>query len=121
MPTFTLFTNVPQDKIPKDFLKDTTELVANILGKPQSYCIVHVIPDQLMTMGGTGDPCAAATLMSIGKLGTELNKSHSATLYTHIEKQLGIKKNRMYITYRDEDMANIGYDGTTFHQIFGGK
>jgi hypothetical protein len=28
---------------------------------------------------------------------------------------------RLYITFIDEDAANVGYNGTTFHQIFGGK
>ena len=28
---------------------------------------------------------------------------------------------RLYITFVDADPANVGYNGTTFHQIFGGK
>jgi hypothetical protein len=28
---------------------------------------------------------------------------------------------RLYIEFTDEDAANVGYNGTTFHQIFGGK
>lgn len=47
-----------------------------------------------MSMGGTTDPCAQATLMSIGMLGKEQNKSHSAVLFDHINKELGISKDR---------------------------
>uniref|UniRef100_T1J2R3 L-dopachrome isomerase n=1 Tax=Strigamia maritima TaxID=126957 RepID=T1J2R3_STRMM len=119
MPTFTLFTNIPKEKVPNTFLKETTLVLAKMLGKPESYCIVHVIPDQMMTMGGTSDPCGSATLMSIGKLGVNENKKHAACLYAHIEKYLGIPKDRLYITFKDEDMSNVGYEGTTFHDIFG--
>jgi hypothetical protein len=28
---------------------------------------------------------------------------------------------RLYISFKDEDAANVGYKGTTFHEIFGGK
>jgi len=59
--------------------------------------------------------------MSIGKLGVEENKKHAAVLHDHIEKNLGIPRNRLYITFIDEDAANVGYNGTTFHEIFGGK
>jgi hypothetical protein len=28
---------------------------------------------------------------------------------------------RLYIIFADEDAANVGYKGTTFHEIFGGQ
>ncbi|KAF4529044.1 hypothetical protein B566_EDAN016273 [Ephemera danica] len=42
MPHFQLVTNVPADKIPKNFLTDTTALIAKILGKPQNQFVVVV-------------------------------------------------------------------------------
>jgi phenylpyruvate tautomerase len=47
-----------------------------------------------MVWGGTTEPCGTATLMSIGKLGVEENKKHAAVLFDHIEKNLGIPRNR---------------------------
>lgn len=58
------------------------------------YCVATVIPDLLLVWGGSTDPCGTATLMSIGKLGVEENKKHAAVLYDHIEKNLGIPRNR---------------------------
>ncbi|XP_069683806.1 macrophage migration inhibitory factor homolog [Periplaneta americana] len=121
MPHFVLETNIPKSKVTVDFLKQTTALMAKTLGKPESYCVAGVIADQTMLWGGTTDPCGTATLMSIGKLGVEENKKHAALLYDHIEKNLGIPRTRLYITFVDADPANVGYNGTTFHQIFGGK
>jgi phenylpyruvate tautomerase len=47
-----------------------------------------------MVWGGSTEPCGTAALMSIGKLGVEENKKHAALLYDHIEKNLGIPRNR---------------------------
>ncbi|GFG29196.1 hypothetical protein Cfor_04923 [Coptotermes formosanus] len=121
MPHFRLETNIPKSKVTVDFLKQTTALMAKALGKPESYCVVTVIPDLPAVWGGSSEPCGTATLMSIGKLGVEENKKHAAALHDHIEKNLGIPRNRLYITFVDEDAANVGYNGTTFHEIFGGK
>ena len=74
-----------------------------------------------MSWGGTTEPCGTGRLMSIGKLGVKENKKHAAVLYDHIEKNLGIRKDRLYIEFVDQDPANVGYNGTTFHEIFGGS
>ncbi|KAF8787191.1 macrophage migration inhibitory factor homolog [Argiope bruennichi] len=114
MPTFILNTNVSKDKIPGDFLKNTAKLVAEVLKKPISYVVVHVNPDQMISWGGTSDPCANATLGSIGSLGTSENVKISKALFEHVKDNLGIKADRMYITYVDLERANVGYMGTTF-------
>lgn len=50
-----------------------------------------------MSMGGNNAPCAQATLMSIGQLGKEKNNSHSAILFEHINKELGISPDRLVL------------------------
>ncbi|PRD30574.1 UNVERIFIED_CONTAM: Mif [Trichonephila clavipes] len=114
MPTLVLNTNVSKDKIPEDFLKNTAKLVAEVLKKPISYVVVHVNPDQIMSWGGTSDPCAVGTLGSIGNLGTSQNVKISKVLFDHVKDNLGIKSDRMYITYVDLERSNVGYMGTTF-------
>lgn len=52
-----------------------------------------------MSWGGTDEPAAQATLMSIGALGTEPNKKHSKVLYGIIEKELGVAKDRHVLQY----------------------
>lgn len=53
-----------------------------------------IVPDVDMSMGGTDDPCAQATLMSIGVLGKEKNKSLSAVISDHVNKQIGVPGDR---------------------------
>lgn len=72
-----------------------------------------------MLWGGEDVPCAIAHLMSIGKLGTKENKEYSKLLSEHIEKNLGIAANHMYIEFQDVKTTDLGYDGTTFHDILG--
>ncbi|EFX85741.1 hypothetical protein DAPPUDRAFT_308977 [Daphnia pulex] len=119
MPHLKITTNVSKSSIPNNFLKETSALIAKMLGKPESYCVVTVVPDQMMIWGGEEGPCAIAHLMSIGKLGVNENKSYSKILGEYVEKHLGVAPNHMYIEYQDVKTADLGYDKTTFHDILG--
>ncbi|CAB3222225.1 unnamed protein product [Arctia plantaginis] len=119
MPHFRIETNLSSDKIPEDFVLKAVPVLAKALGKPEQYCVVSVIPNVAMSFGGTSDPCAIANLMSIGALGVEQNKKHAKVLFELVEKELGIKNDKMYITFEDNPTGNVGFKGTTFHAIFG--
>uniref|UniRef100_A0A5S6QL37 L-dopachrome isomerase n=1 Tax=Trichuris muris TaxID=70415 RepID=A0A5S6QL37_TRIMR len=114
MPIFTFATNVPADKISGDFLKSTSKLVADMLGKPESYVAVHINGGQKMTFGGSDGPAGFGQLLSIGGVGGERNRSHSAKLFKHITDNLGIPGNRMYINFVDMRGSDVGWNGTTF-------
>lgn len=47
-----------------------------------------------MSFGGSTELCGNASLMSIGQLGVEQNKKVAAAIYDHIDKTLGIPKDR---------------------------
>ena len=66
--------------------------------------VVHILPDQMMSWGGTDDPCAFATLGSIGSLGRSQNVKISNKLSAHIKGTLGINPDR-YVKYTVE----LGY------------
>ncbi|CAG7828647.1 unnamed protein product [Allacma fusca] len=104
----------------KNYHEEPLFLVAKALQKPENYCVVTLVPDQRMAFGGTEEPCAIANLMSIGKLGKKENIAHSKALFEKITAELGISPSRMYITFQDEPSSNVGYQGTTFYEIFGG-
>jgi len=119
MPLFQVTTNIPKSSVPSSYLKETTALLAKMLGKPESYCVASVIPDQMMMWGGEEGPCAIAVLMSIGKLGVQENKEYSRILSEHVQKQLGVSPDRMYIEFQDAQTSQLGYNRTTFHEIMG--
>lgn len=60
-----------------------------------SSLAVHILPDQNMVFGGTNEPCAYVTLMSIGRLGIEENKKHSNAIMNELEKLLAIPPSRV--------------------------
>ncbi|VDK17638.1 unnamed protein product [Anisakis simplex] len=96
MPCFTINTNVAADKVPADFLKKTSALIAKALSKPESYVATRINPGQQMTFGGSTDPCAICTLESIGAVGGARNNAHAEKLYKHIKEALGIPGNRYF-------------------------
>ncbi|MPC96690.1 Macrophage migration inhibitory factor [Portunus trituberculatus] len=94
MPMLEIATNVPKEKVTPDVLTTLSKMVAEMLGKSESYCMVRVVPDQLMTFGGTTEPCAVTLFCSLGKIGVEENKTYAAKLFPYLEKTLGIPTDR---------------------------
>lgn len=58
------------------------------------YCCASVTGDIKMSWGGTGEPAAQASLMSIGALGVEENKKHSKAIFECISKAIGVPVDR---------------------------
>ncbi|XP_063313121.1 macrophage migration inhibitory factor [Pelobates fuscus] len=114
MPTFVLSTNVCRDAIPENLLADLTSQLAKATGKPAEYIAVHIVPDQMMSFGGSTDPCALCSLHSIGKIGGTLNKTYTKLLSDVLSKQLHISADRCYINFYDLNAANVGWNGSTF-------
>lgn len=58
------------------------------------YIAVHIVPDQMMSFGGSTDPCALCSLYSIGKIGGQQNKSYTKLLCDLISKHLHVSADR---------------------------
>ena len=114
MPTFVVNTNVSRDAVPESLLGELTQQLAKATGKPAQYIAVHIVPDQLMSFGGSSDPCALCSLLSIGKIGGPQNKSYTKLLCDQLSKHLHIPADRVYINYFDVNAANVGWNGSTF-------
>ncbi|KAI4454362.1 d-dopachrome decarboxylase [Holotrichia oblita] len=119
MPHFRLETNVSADKVSPDLPKKICKVISSSLGKPLQYCVATVIPGVNMSWGGTNEPCAQATLVSIGALDVDKNKQHSKAFFDLICKELQIGPERMYIHYTNAPSSDIGYNYSTFHDILG--
>nr|XP_021145314.1 macrophage migration inhibitory factor [Columba livia] len=78
------------------------------------YIAVHIVPDQMMSFGGSTDPCAVCSLYSIGKIGGQQNKTYTKLLCDLISKHLHISADRVYVNYFDMNAANVGWNGSTF-------
>jgi hypothetical protein len=116
MPHFRLLTNVPASKIPKNFLQEMTTLLAKSFGRHEGF-FCTVIPDQLMTRGGTNEPCATVSLMSILKLGPTDNIAHSKVIFEKVCTDLRIAKDRMLIEFDYKQAYELGFNGTTVEEF----
>ncbi|XP_027517411.1 macrophage migration inhibitory factor isoform X2 [Corapipo altera] len=114
MPKFIVNTNTSKDKIPESFTGELTQQLSKALDKPAQYLATQISPDQMMSFGGSTDPCAICFLHSIGKRGEQENKVYSKLLCDLLNKELEIPSERVYINYFDMNAANVGWNGSTF-------
>ncbi len=113
MPILTVQTNIPDNQITDDFLKQLSIKVAQVLSKPEKYVAVQVSGGQKLFFGGTNDPAATIDLVSIG-LPTDQTGNMSKELITFFEEKLHIKPDRIYIKFLDLNGNMIGWNKTTF-------
>jgi phenylpyruvate tautomerase len=44
---------------------------------------------------------------------------HAAKLYPLVSKHLGVPSDRMYMFFQDATTSQVGFQATTFHELFG--
>ncbi|MGD8803400.1 MAG: phenylpyruvate tautomerase MIF-related protein, partial [Gammaproteobacteria bacterium] len=98
MPVLQITTNLNIDDA-TSLAKQASGLVADMLGKPESYVMVSINGDADLVFAGTDDPCAHLVLKSLGLPESE-TKNYSARLCAFIEQQLGVSPPRTYIEFR---------------------
>ena len=112
MPVFQLTTNV--SIIDADaFTRQASSLVAEILGKPESYVMVNINSEADLIFAGTNEPCAHLMLKSLGLPATETT-SYSEKLCSFIEQQLGVSPSRTYIEFLNPERHMFGWNSGTF-------
>ena len=122
MPILSIETNVPASGISDEAVEELIAAVAETLDKPAGYVKCTVKPGLMIAMGlgeNAKKPCALVSLESIGKLGVEENKKHSAKLFPLISQHFRIPEDRLTITFTDFLSHNVGLNGTTVRAIRG--
>lgn len=114
MPYLKIQTNQPVDDAQvKSLLPQASTLVAQELGKPESYVMVTVDPPRPMLFAGSDAPTAYLELKSIG-LPESKTAALSSALCKLVSSELAIDTNRIYIEFADAPRAMWGWDGRTF-------
>lgn len=90
-----------------------SQLVATMLGKPESYVMVVLNADSNMSFAGNGEACAHIKLKSLG-LDESATKDYSQQLCEFAENQLGVDASRTYIEFSGPDRHMWGWDKRTF-------
>lgn len=114
MPTLSILTNVPKEKVHKDLVKTLVDVIATTLGKPKNYVVASIQPDQLLSWGGDDSPAAVGRLVSIGAINPEKNASTQAAVSALLTAELGIPNDRFYLCFEDFAPSNVGWKTGTF-------
>jgi len=118
MPSLVLETNVKVADT-RSFVLNFSKASANTLGKPEEYISVSYRYNEHLTFGGTFDPAFLLVITSLDNINPEKNEAYSKDLFALLNKELGVRGDRGYITFYDPGRAYLGHQGTTFATIFG--
>ena len=112
MPVLQVTTNISIDN--EDILaKQASSLVADILGKPESYVMVNINDNAELIFSGSSEPCAHLVLKSLGLPESE-TKAYSEKLCSFVEQQLGVSPSRTYIEFVNPERHMFGWNNSTF-------
>lgn len=86
---------------------------AGLLGKPESYVMVHLEAGASMLFAGSDQPVAYVQLKSLG-LPESRTAAYSAELCSQLQAELGVAAGRIYIEFSAPERHMWGWNGTTF-------
>ncbi|SIP97988.1 Macrophage migration inhibitory factor (MIF) [Alkalispirochaeta americana] len=89
--------------------------VSEMLGKPESYVMVHLEDCQDLSFGGTSDPTCIMQLKSLG-LPEEQTADFSSRLCDFADVHLSVEPDRTYIEFINPPRHMWGYDRHTFQR-----
>ena len=112
MPLLELTTNTKIDNS-LQLAQRASKLTAEILGKPESYVMVKIQPEQTLLFAGTDEPAAHVKLKSLG-LPEDNTADLSEKLCSFIGNELNISSARIYIEFSNPERHMWGWDGKTF-------
>ncbi len=114
MPYLKIQTNLPlSKKAERTILRSASTLVAEELGKPETFVMIAIQPDTPMLFAGSDEPVAFLELKSIS-LAAKATKELSQALCKLIEGHLGIPCDRVYVKFIDVRKGMWGWKGDVF-------
>ncbi|MCK5263505.1 MAG: hypothetical protein KAJ92_07445 [Gammaproteobacteria bacterium] len=112
MPLLQITTNISIENS-SVFTKNASRIIADMLGKPESYVMVMVNADASLIFAGSEDDCAHLKLKSLG-LDESKTADYSAQLCNFIQNTLDIPAARIYIEFSSPERHMWGWDSKTF-------
>jgi len=114
MPYLKISTNKNIDKhTENDITLKVSSLVAELLGKPESYVMTEINSGVTMTFAGNAEPLAYLEMKSIG-LPENKTAVFSESLCAFIHENMGISPDRIYLEFADARRNMWGWNGSTF-------
>lgn len=112
MPYLSVQTNVPVDD-EAGLMQRLSTATAELLGKPESYVMVHIQAGASLCFAGSHEPAAYVQLKSLG-LPHAQSAAYSAAISSSLHSELGIDAARIYIEFSSPERHMWGWNGGTF-------
>jgi phenylpyruvate tautomerase PptA (4-oxalocrotonate tautomerase family) len=115
MPLVTIHTSAPspaEEKV-KTLLRDLSQTVARILGKPERYMMTCLAPRAAMTFAGSSEPACYVDVKSIGNLTRESAAALTDAVSKLVTDALGVPRERTFVVCTDIPGHLWGFDGST--------
>ncbi len=114
MPLLKLDVSTPVSPAQKEMiLKAASRLVAEKTGKPESYVMVTLSECAGLFAGQPG-AVAFADVRGIGGLDRKTNAALTRAIGDLLQKELGMARERIYVTVTDVPATNWGWKDSTF-------
>ncbi len=114
MPTLRILTNAQVSANDRaDLLAGASRIMAEMLGKPESYVMVMLEDGRDMLFAGTAAPAAYLEVKSLGLSETK-TAQYSRTLCDFFAGALGVPTERIYIEFAAPPRHLFGWNGGTF-------
>jgi phenylpyruvate tautomerase len=114
LPLLKITTSTRPSPASEKFLTSLSALVAELIGKPESFVMTSIEHPAVMTFGGTTEPTCYAELKNVGRFRPEHTKRIAAVLSEQLSAGLGVAKARIYIEFGDAEGYLWGHNGETF-------
>jgi phenylpyruvate tautomerase PptA (4-oxalocrotonate tautomerase family) len=95
-------------------LRKLSALLAQQLGKPESYVMTCLEPRARMTFAGSNEPACYVEVKNVGVFSANKTVPLSAAITEVLAAGLDVAKGRIYIEFGDAKPHMWGYDGDTF-------
>ena len=92
-------------------LNEVAHLVAEHLGKPPRYVMVHLEAGAAMAFAETGEPCAHVAVHGIGTPPREHTTALVAALCQRLAVLLGVAQGRIFVVFTSVARELWGLDG----------
>jgi len=114
MPLVSIQTSLKEIANVDSLLKELSNQLANLLGKPESYVMTLIKTSVSMTHGGSSDPACYVEVKSIGAINATSTKTVSNMICTLLEDKAGVPASRVYIEFKDVPANLWGWNSSTF-------
>jgi phenylpyruvate tautomerase len=114
MPLIRIISSAEPPKDSEALLRKLSALLAQQLGKPESYVMTCLEPRARMTFAGSNEPACYVEVKNVGVFTADKTAPLSAAITEVLAAGLDVAKGRVYIEFGDAKPHMWGYDGDTF-------